>query len=300
LDRYGKIKRGTESIFTDHFVLEALCEFAVATKTSPDYPLIRETYDSIEKRVYDPDLIEFARFNSDPRFMYHGVYMISLHVAEIAKQVLEAARTRPLIDHCLEQILYIFAKDDYGLLFESVARDGKIVTDDKQGRLINPGHAFESMWFCIEKGRRRGDRSIIDRAIKIADWTYRKSYDHEFGGILTFLDSSGIEPNYPDWLKERNLLWHDKVWWVQAEALYTLALMALEKNSDEYFSYYIDLHNWCQKNFNDPKYGEWYLLLHRNGTPKITIKGGMQKAAYHLPRALMMIMMLFEAYKEGC
>ncbi len=296
LDRYGKIKRGAESILTNHFALEALCEYAIATKRDEDLSMIRETYETIVQCIDDPKLQIFARFASKPQFKAHAIYMISLHVAGIVKQVLGLENTRPLIDRCLEEILYVFAKDDYKLLFEYISHDGSVVFDDKEGRLINPGHILESMWFCIDEGKKLGNRSVIERAIQIAEWAYRYGYDKEYGGIFTFLDSSGREPNYKDWLKERNTLWHEKTWWVHSEALYTLALMALEANNDEYFDWFVDLHTWCKRYFYDYEYGEWYLLLNRDGSPRITNKGGMQKAAYHLPRALMLIMMLFEEY----
>ena len=46
-------------------------------------------------------------------------------------------------------------------------------------------------------------------------------------------------------------------------------------------------HEWCMEHFYDPEYGERYPELFRDGTPKLTDKGTMWKAAYHLPRSLM-------------
>jgi N-acylglucosamine 2-epimerase len=295
LDRSGDVKRGPESIFADHFVLEALCEFSVASGSDEDLPLILETYTSLEQRVKDPEQHEFARFPGSALVDSHSVYMITVHVAGIAAQVLGKERVNPLIDYCLEKVLYVFAKEDRQLLFEYLDLQGNVIDNDKAGRQINPGHVLESMWFCIEEGKERKDRAVTDRAIQIADWIYRAGHDAAHGGVLTFLDASGQEPDYPDWHKQRNIVWDEKVWWVHSEALYALALMASETNREEYWRWFRELHAWCRDHFYDPEYGEWYMILRRNGSPRITDKGGMQKAAYHLPRALLMIMKLFES-----
>ena len=46
------------------------------------------------------------------------------------------------------------------------------------------------------------------------------------------------------------------------------------------------LYTWCKRHFWDEEYGEWYAVLHRDGKPRIMDKGGLQKSAFHVPRAL--------------
>jgi N-acylglucosamine 2-epimerase len=294
LDRVGRIKRGTISIFTDMFVLAGLCEYAMAAADDQDHDLIRQTFDTLERNVLDPEFKDIFHGVWNPHFQRHGIYMIALPTADRAGEIVGHRRVRPLVDRCLEQILYVFAKDDCQVLFESVGRNGQVIDDD-EGRVLNPGHALESMWFCIEEGKRRGDRAIIDRAVKIVDWMYRLGYDAQYGGIVSFLDVSGIEPRQMDWHKEINMMWHDKAWWVHSESLYALALAAVESGRRDFLDRFLDLHTWCQKHFFDPEYGEWYPELYRDGGPKLTDKGTPWKAAYHLPRALMKLMQLFES-----
>ncbi len=297
LDRQGNLKRGTISIYTDLFVLAGLCEYAAASGSDRDVPLIRETYDAIERNLHDPDFKDIFHGVWSPRFKRHGIHMIALPTTAMAASVLGNERTRPLADHCLHEILYGFAKDDREALFESVARDGSLVDHD-EGRVLNPGHALESMWFCIEEGRNRNDRAVIERAVKITDWMYRRGYDREFGGIVAFLDADGHEPKQMDWHKETGMRWDDKPWWVHSESLYALALAAVESQRRDLFERFLDLHAWCRQHFFDPEYGEWYPELYRDGRPKLTDKGTPWKAAYHLPRALMKLMQLFEAERQ--
>ena len=115
---------------------------------------------------------------------------------------------------------------------------------------------------------------------------------HHFGAV-GFVNGLSVISD-----KETGTLWHDKIWWVHSEALYALALAALESNDEKYFARFLDLHGWCQNNFYDPEYGEWYSSLYRDGRTKETDKGSVWKAAYHLPRALMMTMKLFEKYSN--
>lgn len=295
LDRFGNVKERTISIYTDHFVLAGLCEFAIASGSQRDLDLIQATYGVMERNVYDPEFKDIFHQTWSPHYKRHGVYMISLNTAGIAEQVLGREKTRPLIDHCLEQILHVFAKDEYKHLFESVGRNGQVI-DEPEGRVINPGHALESMWFCMEEGKKRHDASIIRRAIKIADWAYRAGYDKDSGGIVSFLDCSGKDPLQMDWYKNTGMLWHDKSFWVHAEALYASALAAVESGSLKWFKRFEDLHQWCRAHFYDADYGEWFNELWRDGRPKNTNKGSNWKAAYHLPRALMKTMILFESH----
>jgi N-acylglucosamine 2-epimerase len=123
---------------------------------------------------------------------------------------------------------------------------------------------------------------------------YRRGYDRECGGLAAFVDLSGEEPPQTDWHRQTGMAWHDKAWWVHSEALYALALAAVEGQSRTFLRRFMGLHEWCQRFFYDSEYGEWYPELRRDGTPKLTDKGTPWKAAYHLPRALMKIMQLFE------
>ena len=251
LDRQGNVERGTISIFTDMFVLAGLCELALASGSDEDHALIRDTFDAVQRNVQDLEFKDIFHGTWSPRYKRHGLYMIALPTARNAEPILGAERTRPLIDHCLNEILCVFANDEHQALFESIGRDGSVI-DEPEGRLLNPGHALESMWFCIEEGLRRGDRRVVERAIEIADWMHGGGHDQECGGIFCFVDLMGGEPPQTDWHKETGLLWHDKAWWVHSEALYALALAAAESTRGDMFQRFLNLHEWCWKHFYDP------------------------------------------------
>ena len=297
LDREGKVNQPELSFYTDGSVLMGLCEFALAAQSDEDTDLIEETFHKYEQNFNDPDFNEYYHFIHDPRYNYHGKYMISLNLAALAERLLGPERTRPLIDHCLQQILHVFAKDEHEALFEAVGKDGQFANND-QGRIINPGHVLESMWFCMTEGRRRKDQSIIDRCIQICNWAYQSGYDKEYGGIFALTTTGGYDITQSEYYRKNCLrfdsAWDHKAWWVHAEALYALLFAAILTDNAEFFDRFYDLHQWCWDKFYDKEYGEWYQDLYRDGTPKHTNKGAAYKGAFHLPRALMLITLLLE------
>ena len=294
LTRDGQPIKGTISIYTDLFVLGGLCEYALARDSDEDRELVEDTYAALERNVPDAEFKDLFHGTWDPRFDRHGVYMITLCKAAIAAKVLGERRTRELTDYCLDKILYTFANDEHRALFESVGRDGRPILDAPEGRLLNPGHALESMWICMEEGMRLDDKKIVERAIRIVDWMYDRGYDREYGGIFSFVDLNESIPIQTDWHRETGLAPTDKAWWVHSESLYALALASMYDGSKQRFARFKNLHEWCHKHLRDPHYGEWYPELYRDGCPKLRDFGTLWKAAYHLPRAQLRLMRLFE------
>ena len=293
LDRYGAVRIGTASIYSDLFVLSGLAEYALATKSDQDMKLIVDTFDSIEKNVYDLDFKDIYHNVWNPKHKKHGLYMINLIVIPIVSRIIGEEKTRPLVDHCLENILYVFAKDEHEALLEAVGRNDEFVDDD-EGHITYPGHTFESCWAAIFEGRRRKDQSIIDRALQIFDWAYKWGYDTENGGIYSYRDIKNEIPKQFDWNKETNMSWDDKNFWVNAEALAVTATAYAERKSEENFARYRDISEWTHEHFFDPVYGEWYAELYRDGSIKLSDKGTIWKAAYHVPRGIMIAMQEFQ------
>jgi N-acylglucosamine 2-epimerase len=200
---------------------------------------------------------------------------------------------RRLADFCLERVLHIFAKNERQVLFEMVGRDGGLV-DTPEGSTINPGHALGSMWLCLHEARQRRDQSSVDRFVQICEWMTEKGFDQERGGILAFVDPEGEEPCVPQVIRGFGQTWDTKIWWVHAESLYTLALAAQLGQRDDLWQAFHHLHDYCRRCFYDPEYGEWYTYLYRDGTVKVGDKGSMIKSAFHIPRALMHLALLFQ------
>lgn len=289
LDRAGKVLDARRSAFTDSFALIGLCEYAIASGSEEDKALIEQTYDALAEHIMIPGFDEWHHHPLDPAYRWHGPHMIGVGCAGVARPVL-GERVDQLAQYCLNQILNVFSKPNYQCTFELLDMEGNVVETDL-GLRINPGHAIESAWFCMEEALLRGDGGAFDLAVRNCDWAYRLGYDVEHGGVLAFTNPYGGRPAGTD-------NWDSKIWWVQAEALYALALAAVEKDSVEHFKQFIDLHDYCQRLFHDSEYGEWYCCLDRQGRATATSKGNWVKSAFHLPRALMKLVLLFERVSD--
>ena len=158
--------------------------------------------------------------------------------------------------------------------------------DSFNGRLLNPGHGIEAMWFMIDIGVRRNDTALINKAtdtiIKILEY----SWDSKYGGIFYFMDSKGKPP--------QQLEWDQKLWWVHLESLVALSKAYTHTNRKVVWDWYEKVHDYSWKHFPDPNNGEWFGYLNRQGEVLLDLKGGKWKGCFHVPRAMYQCWKAFE------
>jgi N-acylglucosamine 2-epimerase len=219
--------------------------------------------------------------------------MVLVSLGPILRPVLGEARVKPLIDRALKDILEVFAKDDQKVVYEVLDAKGNPMPG-RPGQIVNPGHAIEATWFCMEEGLHRKDKAIVNRAATICDWMYDKGHDREYGGLFGFCSPDGNQPPGAEQIAPWGERWDDKVWWVHSEALYATLLSAITRDDANAFSRFLELHHYTQRWFVDPEFGEWYEYLHRHGTPRSPLKGSWIKCAFHVPRNLIRVVHLLE------
>jgi N-acylglucosamine 2-epimerase len=173
-----------------------------------------------------------------------------------------------------------------GLMYENVAPDGSHV-DCFDGRLINPGHGIEAMWFIMDIARRNNDTQTIDLAVDVVLNILNFAWDSEYGGLYYFLDAQGHPP--------QQLEWDQKLWWVHLESLVALAMGYRLTKRDECWEWYQKMHDYTWSHFADREYGEWFGYLNRRGEVLLNLKGGKWKGCFHVPRALYLCWQQFEA-----
>lgn len=167
--------------------------------------ILRQTYDVFEANMLDPDFKSIYENTWSPTYTWNDLYLAALNAANCAGRILPAERVRPLQEKALDMILYRFAQDRYKMLFEAVPKSGESDLSDPVGRFINPGHAMESCWMCLEALNEREDARRKARVLEIVDWTYATGYDGEYGGMFAYLDARGEKPTPLDWHKEANV-----------------------------------------------------------------------------------------------
>ena len=110
--------------------------------------------------------------------------------------------------------MYVFLRPDLGgIIVENVESDGSL-SDTFDGRLVNPGHAIEAMWFMMDLGKRLNRPELIEKAVETTLTMIEYGWDKAYGGIYYFMDRLG-RPT-------QQLEWDQKLWWVHIETLISL------------------------------------------------------------------------------
>jgi N-acylglucosamine 2-epimerase len=182
-------------------------------------------------------------------------------------------------------VFSLFLDEGTQLLHEQVGPDGTKL-DCFEGRVINPGHGIEAMWFLMDIAERRNDRPLMQQAISVALNTLEFGWDKEHGGIFYFLDAQGHPP--------QQLEWDQKLWWVHIETLVALLKGYRLTGQPACWDWFEKIHAYTWKHFPDPSFGEWYGYLNRRGEVLLPLKGGKWKGCFHVPRGLYLCMREFE------
>ena len=130
--------------------------------------------------------------------------------------------------------------------------------DIPPGRVVNPGHAIESMWFMLHLFQRENDRERMRQAIETIRWHFDLGWDEEYGGLLLARDAEGSF-----WENK----WDMKIWWPHTEALYALLLAYSISKEQWCLDDFQRVHEYAFSHFPVPEYGEWTQNLDRQGTP---------------------------------
>lgn len=277
LSREGKPLNVPYNIFSYTFATMAFAQLGVATGNKEYQEIAQRTFERILDRRSNPK----GRWNKaipDTRPMKDfALPMILCNLALEIESLIDPKLIEQTIDECLHEVLEVFYQEDLGLIVENVTIDGKLA-DTFEGRLINPGHTLEAMWFIMDLGVRLKRQDLIDRAVKIALSTIDYGWDKQYGGIFYFMDRLGRPP--------QQLEWDQKLWWVHVESMITMIKGYQLTGSKECLAWYKRLHDYCWANFKDHQYGEWFGYLNRRGEVLLSLKGGKWKGCFHIPRGL--------------
>jgi N-acylglucosamine 2-epimerase len=171
----------------------------------------------------------------------------------------------------------VFYDESSGLILENVNPNGSF-SDSFEGRLLNPGHAIEAMWFIMDLADRLKNKELMDKAVQILLRTLKYGWDEKYGGIFYFMDIKGNPP--------QQLEWDQKLWWVHIETLISLIKAYYFTGNQECLQWFEKVHNYTWSHFADAEYAEWFGYLNRQGEVLLPLKGGKWKGCFHVPRGL--------------
>jgi N-acylglucosamine 2-epimerase len=285
LTRTGQPLVQPYNVFSDCFAAMALGQYALAAGDDRAAVLAQSTYRNILRRQENPKGSYNKLVPGTRPLKNFALPMILCNLTLELAHLLPPAEIEATSDACVQAVMGEFLDPVTNLVVENIAPDGRRV-DSFEGRLLNPGHAIEAMWFVMDIAQRRGDRTLIEKAVDVTLATLQSGWDQEFGGVFYFLDRLGHSP--------QQLEWDQKLWWVHMEALVALARGYALTRRAECWDWFERVHDYTWKHFPDPQHGEWFGYLNRRGEVLLPLKGGKWKGCFHIPRGLLRCAQIFE------
>jgi len=212
-----------------------------------------------------------------------GLPMIYLNVTSVMLRVdpENKALYEERAQGCVDDIFKYHVHPELHCVLENVGPNGEANLNYTDGRIVNPGHDIEGVWFLLEHAKRTGNKELVGKAEEIFNWAIKAGWDEEYEGLLYFVDCLGNPPEAYE---------HDmKLWWPHDEILISSLMLYRDTGKEEYLDWYFRTMDYCKKHFSDSEGGEWYGYLRRDGKPtEPSTKGSTFKGPFHLPRMLIM------------
>ena len=282
----GRPLRQRRYYFSESFYSMANAQYYALTGKKEHLERARRAYDTYYDLAHgakDPARLGPKTDPATRRFRSFGIPMIYLNMTSVMIKAdpENSAVYERRADECVHDIFTYHVKDDLGCLLENVGPEGETYLDITDGRIINPGHDIEGVWFLLEHAKRTGDKELVSKAELIFNRAINAGWDREYGGLLYFIDALGNPPEAYE---------HDmKLWWPHNEILISSLMLYRDTGKEEYLEWFFRTLEYCREHFADPEYGEWYGYLRRDGKPtQPPSKGSTYKGPFHLPRMLCM------------
>jgi len=277
------------NIFSDCFATMAFGQLYKATGLESYAILAKDTFYSIIDRQNNPKGSYNKIVPGTRELKNFALPMILSNLALEIESLLPETFIKETLDKVIHEVMHVFYFEDQGLILENVGPEGQFV-DCFEGRLLNPGHAIESMWFMMDLGEKLKRPDLIDKAVKITLDTLDIGWDKKFGGIFYFMDLKG----HP----VQQLEWDQKLWWVHLETLVALLKGYYHTGDTACWEWFEKVHDYAFKHFSDPEHGEWFGYLNREGNVLLPLKGGKWKGCFHVPRGLMIALETLQKIKN--
>ncbi|HLU89512.1 MAG TPA: AGE family epimerase/isomerase [Cyclobacteriaceae bacterium] len=292
LDKYGRDRHGDfyfslsrkgeplvqpYNIFSDCFAAMAFSQYSKASQREEMGVKATDIFRKILKRRDNPKGIYNKIYPGTRSLKNFALPMILSNLCLEMEEFLDKGLVEATLDECVVEVMEAFLDNERMLVYENLLTDNSF-SDSFEGRLINPGHGIEAMWFMLDIAIRREDQALAEKAKEVILHLVEYGWDKEHGGIFYFLDVKGHPP--------QQLEWDQKLWWVHLETLVALAKAFKITGDPHCWEWFGRVHAYTWENFPDPEHGEWFGYLNRRGEVLLPLKGGKWKGCFHVPRAL--------------
>lgn len=277
------------NIFSDCFAAMAFSQYALAAGEGEEQARAKEialqAYHNVLRRQQNPKGKYNKAYPNTRPLKSLAVPMILANLSLEMDWLLAGDQLDAVLDQTQREVMGDFLDSDRLLMYEHVSPAGEPV-DCFEGRLINPGHGLEAMWFMLAIAERQNNLALSNQATDVMLSILDFAWDQQYGGLYYFMDAQGHPP--------QQLEWDQKLWWVHLESLVALAMAYRMTGREACWSWYQRLHEYTWSRFPDAEQGEWYGYLNRQGEVLLPLKGGKWKGCFHVPRALYLCWQQFE------
>jgi len=265
------------NIFSDCFASMAFGQLYQATNKKEYGDIAVATFHNILRRQNDPKGKYSKAFPDTRPLKSFALPMILCNLVLEIEHLLDPVLVKSTIANGMDSVMNVFCQPKSGLILENVNIDGSF-SDSFEGRLVNPGHGLESMWFMMDLAKRSNDQKLIQKAVDTTISILEYSWDTKYGGIFYFMDIKGHPP--------QQLEWDQKLWWVHIETIISLLKGYLLTGDIRCWQWFEKVHAYTWSHFPDAENGEWFGYLNRQGEVLLPMKGGKWKGCFHVPRGL--------------
>lgn len=291
ITREGRPLVDPYNIFSYTFTAMAFGQLSLATGNQEYADIAKKTFEIILSRTGNPKG-RWSKAHPGTRDLKNfALPMILCNLALEIRHLIDEDFLDRTMETCIHEVMEVFYRPELGgIVLENVTADGKL-SDTFDGRLINPGHGIEAMWFIMDLGVALNRPELIGKAKDITLTMLNYGWDKEYGGIYYYMDRMGHPP--------QQLEWDQKLWWVHIETLISLLKGYQLTGSRECLEWFEKVHTYAWSHFKDNDYPEWYGYLNRKGEVLLNLKGGKWKGCFHVPRGLYQCWRVLEEINGG-
>lgn len=273
------------NIFSDCFAAMGFGALYKIEENPVYHTIAKDTFENILRRRNDPKGKYTKNVPGTRSLKNFALPMILCNLSLELEYILGSEMVNGFIPEVLSEVMDVFYHKETGLVLENVLANGSF-SDSFEGRLLNPGHAIEAMWFIMDLALRLNDPALAQKACSIGLKMLEYGWDQQYGGIFYFMDLHNHPP--------QQLEWDQKLWWVHLETLVFLAKGCQLTGSEACRTWFDKVHAYTWEHFKDKEYPEWFGYLNRQGQPLLPLKGGKWKGCFHVPRALYQVWQTLE------
>ena len=278
VDQQGNPLVEPYNIFSYTFATMAFGQLSLATGNTEYADIAKKTFDIILSKVDNPKGKWNKAYPGTRNLKNFALPMILCNLSLEIEHLIDKDFLQKTIDDCIHEVMDVFLRPELGgIIIENVELDGSL-SDTFEGRVMNPGHSIEAMWFIMDLGERLHRPELIEKAVKTTLTMIEYGWDKQYGGIYYFMDRLG----HPT----QQLEWDQKLWWVHVETLISLLKGYQLTGSKECLKWFEKVHDYTWSHFKDQEYPEWWGYLNRQGEVLLPLKGGKWKGCFHVPRGM--------------